>query len=54
MRIRVGISFFTAMLLYQSLAPAAVVEYGTVLESYRKLPLLSSICLPFSAFLQSQ
>ncbi len=32
MRIRVGISFFTAMLLYQSLAPAAVVEYGTVLE----------------------
>lgn len=32
MRIRVGISFFTAMLLYQSLAPAVVVEYGTVLE----------------------
>lgn len=32
MQIRVGISFFTAMLLYQSLAPAAAVEYNTVLE----------------------
>lgn len=32
MRVRVGIGFFTAMLLYQSLAPAAAIEYGTVLE----------------------
>ncbi len=32
MQIRVGISFFTSMLLYQALAPAAAIEYGTVLE----------------------
>lgn len=32
MRVRVGISFFTAMLLYQSLTPSDYLEYGTVLE----------------------
>ncbi len=31
-RIRVGISFFTAMLLYQALTPADMVEYQSVLE----------------------
>lgn len=31
-RIRVGISFFTSMLLYQALAPAEVVELDTTLE----------------------
>lgn len=30
--IRVGISFFTAMLLYQSLTPANIVEFDSVLE----------------------
>lgn len=30
--VRIGISFFTAMLLYQSLTPAQAVEYGSVLE----------------------
>lgn len=29
-RIKIGISFFTAMLLYQTLSPAAVVEYSSV------------------------
>lgn len=32
MRIRVGISFFTAMLLYQTLTPSDYAEYSTVLE----------------------
>lgn len=32
MRVRVGISFFTAMLLYQSLTPSEYPEYGTMLE----------------------
>lgn len=32
MRIRVGISFFTAMLLYQSLTPSDYMGYSTVLE----------------------
>ncbi len=32
MRIRVGISVFTAVLLYQSLTPSEYVEYDTVLE----------------------
>lgn len=31
-RIRIGISFFTSMLLYQSLTPSDIVEYHTVLE----------------------
>lgn len=31
-RVRVGISFFTAMLLYQALTPREAVVYGTVLE----------------------
>lgn len=31
-RIRVGISFFTAMLLYQTLTPAPAVVYDTVME----------------------
>lgn len=31
-RIRVGISFFTSMLLYQALTPAEVVEFDTMLE----------------------
>lgn len=31
-RIRVGISFFTSMLLYQALTPAEVVEFDTTLE----------------------
>ncbi len=31
-RVRVGISFFTAMLLYQSLTPAVSVAYNTLLE----------------------
>lgn len=31
-RIRVGISFFTSMLLYQELTPAEVVEFDTTLE----------------------
>ncbi|MGN0401016.1 MAG: flagellar biosynthetic protein FliR [Acetatifactor sp.] len=31
-RIRIGISFFTAMLLYQALAPADVIVYSTVME----------------------
>lgn len=30
--VRIGISFFTAMLLYQSLTPAEAVVYGSVLE----------------------
>lgn len=32
MRVRVGISVFTAVLLYQSLTPSDYVEYNTVLE----------------------
>ena len=32
MRVRVGISFFTAILLYQSLTPADYPEYSTLLE----------------------
>lgn len=32
MRVRVGISFFTAILLYQSLTPSDYPEYSTVLE----------------------
>ncbi len=31
-RIRIGISFFTAMLLYQALSPADIIVYGTVME----------------------
>lgn len=31
-RVRIGISFFTAMLLYQSLSPAEAVVYSTVME----------------------
>ncbi|MCM1025680.1 MAG: flagellar biosynthetic protein FliR [Roseburia sp.] len=31
-RVRVGISFFTAMLLYQALSPAEIAAYDTVLE----------------------
>ncbi len=31
-RIRVGISFFTSMLLYQALSPAEAVAYDTILE----------------------
>lgn len=31
-RVRIGISFFTAMLLYQTLSPSDIVEYNTVLE----------------------
>ncbi|MCM1057596.1 MAG: flagellar biosynthetic protein FliR [Firmicutes bacterium] len=31
-RVRVGISFFTAMLLYQALTPSEYVEYSTLLE----------------------
>lgn len=31
-RVRIGISFFTAILLYQSLTPTQAVEYETVLE----------------------
>ena len=31
-RVKIGISIFTAMLLYQSLAPAEVIIYDTVLE----------------------
>lgn len=30
--VRVGISFFTAMLLYQTLTPASIIEYDSVLE----------------------
>ncbi len=30
--VRIALSFFTSVLLYQSLTPAAVVEYNTVLE----------------------
>ena len=31
-RIRIGISFFTAMLLYQALSPAEIIVYSTVME----------------------
>lgn len=31
-RVRIGISFFTAMLLYQALSPADIIVYGTVME----------------------
>lgn len=31
-QVRIGISFFTALLLYQALTPAEYPEYGTVLE----------------------
>lgn len=31
-RIRIGISFFTAMLLYQALSPADIIVYSTVME----------------------
>lgn len=30
--VKIGLSFFSSMLLYQSLTPAAAVEFGTVLE----------------------
>lgn len=31
-RVRIGISFFTAMLLYQALSPADIIVYSTVME----------------------
>ncbi len=31
-RVKIGVSFFTSMLLYQTLTPAPAVEYSTVLE----------------------
>ncbi len=31
-RVRIGLSFFTALLLYQALTPRAAIEYSTVID----------------------
>ncbi len=42
-RIRVGISFFTAVLLYQTLSPAPAIIYDTVME-YALIVMKEAIC----------